>query len=350
MMRSAIRQPQPNAPAGHVSAAAVLNILNYCAERGVAGSALLERCGISPGILTAPNGRVEFPRCVDLLNEGAAALADPYFGIRLAEHTPLGLLGHYGQAIRFSADLGEAMSLAVRFYRFWTDATELVHGHRDGLVGLVMAAPDDLDPNWLRHDVEHVMKMILVVGKQLVHGCVRPSSVRFRHAPPPSTDYYRTAFEIEPEFSAPENAIWFKGDALGNPIGGADPQMKQVFETHLQQALDSIPHVGTLERRIAALMAELLPRGEVSLERIAATLGISGRTLQRELDERGISWRDLHDRVRMALAEEYLGRSLAMNEVAYRLGFAEVSSFYRAFHRWKGITPARFRQRTSPSS
>ena len=81
-------------------------------------------------------------------------------------------------------------------------------------------------------------------------------------------------------------------------------------------------------------------------ESVARELGTSGRSLQRHLQELGYSYNALADEVRAATAKLYLEQpDIAVSEVAYLLGFADPSTFNRAFKRWTGSTPARSRAR-----
>ena len=79
-------------------------------------------------------------------------------------------------------------------------------------------------------------------------------------------------------------------------------------------------------------------------ERVAAALAMSPRTLQRRLREEGTSYADLLDRFRHRMAVALLeDREIAIYEVAYLLGYAEPSTFYRAFRRWTGSSPREHR-------
>ncbi len=71
---------------------------------------------------------------------------------------------------------------------------------------------------------------------------------------------------------------------------------------------------------------------------------MSERTLQRRLREEDTSYQAVLDRTRHYLALDLLGGTdLPLDEVASRLGFAEPSAFYRAFRKWQGNTPGRYR-------
>ena len=79
---------------------------------------------------------------------------------------------------------------------------------------------------------------------------------------------------------------------------------------------------------------------------MAQALHLSQRTLQRRLQEEGTSYQQLLDDTRRDMAEQYLQQpGLTLLEVAYLLGFADPSNFFRAFRRWFGCTPNEYRAR-----
>lgn len=81
-------------------------------------------------------------------------------------------------------------------------------------------------------------------------------------------------------------------------------------------------------------------------ERVAQALHLSQRTLQRRLQEEGTSYQQLLDDTRRDMADQYLQQpGLTLLEVAYLLGFADPSNFFRAFRRWFGCTPNEYRAR-----
>ncbi|MCY1560941.1 HTH-type transcriptional regulator VirS [compost metagenome] len=94
------------------------------------------------------------------------------------------------------------------------------------------------------------------------------------------------------------------------------------------------------------VLCRLLPQGEPKREAVAQALHLSQRTLQRRLQEEATSFQHLLDDTRRELAEQYLAQpNLTLLEVAYLLGFADPSNFFRAFRRWFDITPGEYRAR-----
>ena len=100
--------------------------------------------------------------------------------------------------------------------------------------------------------------------------------------------------------------------------------------------------------RVREAIAVELRGGNPQLESIARRLAMSPRTLQRRLRDRGAFFNDVLDAMRFRAAKSYLAQGdTAGTEVAYLLGFAEQSSFNRAFKRWSGQTPTDYRRGTA---
>jgi AraC-like DNA-binding protein len=112
--------------------------------------------------------------------------------------------------------------------------------------------------------------------------------------------------------------------------------------------LDQRPTAADIVGRVREAIKPELRGGNPTLESIAGKLAMSPRTLQRRLRDRGVLFNDTLDAMRFGAAKSYLAQEdVAAAEVAYLLGFAEQSSFNRAFKRWSGQTPINYRRRTA---
>jgi AraC-like DNA-binding protein len=126
------------------------------------------------------------------------------------------------------------------------------------------------------------------------------------------------------------------------------------YEIHLWRGLFLQPLVRWWPRAGATTPQKLQPRltivatlpsGTPTLPQVARSLGLSERTLRRRLAGQRTSFQDLLEGCRSSLAGRYLERrDLALAEIAFLLGFSEPSPFYRAFRRWYGLSPERYRQ------
>jgi AraC-like DNA-binding protein len=98
--------------------------------------------------------------------------------------------------------------------------------------------------------------------------------------------------------------------------------------------------------RCQQAISEQLPCGCPTISETARLLGVSVRTLQRRLDDRGLTYSELLDHDRFTLACRLLWTAdTPVAEVAGELGYADPSSFSRAFRRWLGTSPREYRRR-----
>jgi AraC-like DNA-binding protein len=104
------------------------------------------------------------------------------------------------------------------------------------------------------------------------------------------------------------------------------------------------PVAATIGERVRAELLKTLRGGMPTAEEVAQSLHMSVRTLHRNLREEGVTYSELLHALRQEQASRYLADpGITISEVAFLLGFSELSSFYRAFKRWTGTTPAEFR-------
>lgn len=140
-------------------------------------------------------------------------------------------------------------------------------------------------------------------------------------------------------------AISFSATDALQPFLTVNEGMWQVFEPELRRRLSQLDTKASTAERVRAVLLELLPGNEATIEKTAERLGMSKRTLQRRLEDEGENFRTLINTCRENLARHYLGNtSLPGYEIAFLLGFEDPNSFYRAFMTWTGQTPETVRE------
>lgn len=143
--------------------------------------------------------------------------------------------------------------------------------------------------------------------------------------------------------NAPASIRISKADAL-EPFSRANPNMWSVFEPNLRQRLANLENKDTIVDRVSAVLAQLLPLGQASVDAVADRLNVSKRSLQRSLASNGTKYQTVLDGLRHELALHYLADSkLSLSEISYLLGFDEPNSFFKAFHKWTQKTPSAIR-------
>ena len=98
-------------------------------------------------------------------------------------------------------------------------------------------------------------------------------------------------------------------------------------------------------QKIKAEIIRQLPSGNVTRKTVAREIAMSTRSMQRSLQEEGTTFSTIQNETRLDLAKQYLtGGNVDMTELAFILGFSEVSAFSRAFRRWTGMSPSQFQK------
>lgn len=148
-------------------------------------------------------------------------------------------------------------------------------------------------------------------------------------------------------FNQPVNELRFPRAFEHLPVAQRDRDVHALLRTQAEAELAALlgQDLGFLAH-LQALLAARLESGEVALTDVARALDLAPRTLQHRLDEQGLTYRQLLDKVRCQLAEQHLrDPRLSLAEVAVMLGFADQSGFQHAFKRWKGASPGEYRRR-----
>jgi AraC-like DNA-binding protein/lambda repressor-like predicted transcriptional regulator len=313
-------------------------ILRALEARGIDAAPLAERAGIDPAAL-GPDARVPRAALNRLWALAVEATGDPAFGLhvpRFAVQTTFHALGY---AVLASGTLREAFERIIRYRRIIGDVLELrlrEVGDRYRFEIDVSAQPD------VPFQAVDAIAVGSVGQARMLRGC-EPLLVTFARPEPRDLEPYRRAFRAPVTFGASANAIeWARAD-LEAPLPAGNAELARANDEVLVRYLARLQRSRTSARVQEALL-DALPGGVPSKPAIARTLGMSARTLQRQLAGEGTSFTEVVDQARVALARTYVveGR-LSVTEIAFVLGFADTSTFSRAFKRWTGRSPRAYR-------
>ncbi len=319
-------------------------IVAAAAARGVEPARLLAAAGVDPEPLADPQYELPISLQQRLWHEAPRLSGDDAFGLHLASLLQPADFGGLGFAVRSSSTLGAAYARVARYLR-------LVHREAEVAVAVVgdRAHVRHVSPASRptpRHGAEFLIAVMAQIGRNEVGPGFRPLEARFRHTAPTGTEEHVRVFSCPVRFEQPHDELVLAREALELPFSRAEPALCEVLDRHLQELVARLPTSRTfLDDARAGLVAELRD-GEPTVERLARRLRTSARSLQRRLQQEGSSLQALLAEVRSGLAIRYLTEEReSIAEVAFLLGFSDVSTFHRAFKRWTGVTPAAYRRR-----
>jgi AraC-like DNA-binding protein len=326
-----------------------INVTDLLEALGVLGAdtaALLASAGLTPKALRDPDTRVPTSRVLALLEQAERQLHDPVVGLHAGErvHTRGPLFYLLLSSPRFK----EGLDCLKRFARVTLDTAEVTIGVDDDVVSMTV---DPGDPAFeeSHHAVDFMMGAILGSIRRAVPGFQR-LGVDLVHKRVGEQEEAERAFGCPVRFGCRRNVLRFPVSMLTRVTATANPAIAEQVRNYTA-ALHARVTSGKLQDRVAAAIRALLDdSGRIDRFIVARRLNMSERTLRRRLREEGTTLRIVRDQVRAETSMALLSNlSLKVEAVAKCIGFTEAASFSRAFSRWSGCSPARYRAQLGPN-
>lgn len=312
---------------------------------GLDATALLRELNLNVNELRSTSARVPEETYDELVFRAVEATGDTAFGLRFADYCHPTSFSALGLALLASETLGDYCERWKRYFALINTNESVEFGYEGGLAYLAdTRIPSNAIPAVER---AHEDAFIALVVKY-IRLMYRPDYVPARvtsiwPAPEHNGDVYRDYFGIEPEFDSARNAIYISKEDLDVPLPAANAALARQNDQVVVDFLAKMNKVD-LPSQVNRKIIELLPSGDCSNERIAASLNMSVRALYNKLNKAGTSYQELLDNTRKQLAFQYMLREeMSISEIAYLLGFTDCSNFSRAFRRWSGHSPSDFR-------
>ncbi|MEA2746637.1 MAG: hypothetical protein QOI41_780 [Myxococcales bacterium] len=153
-------------------------------------------------------------------------------------------------------------------------------------------------------------------------------------------------FGCKVRFDAPFDVMVLEEASLARPFVTHNAELLALMVPGLEAALEASAASRSIADDVRTVLSRRMCGERPSVDKVAAEMHMSPRTLQRRLEETGTTYQSLLDDVRRETSRRLLASTaLDAGEVAFLLGFEELNSFTRAFHGWEGVTPTRWRER-----
>lgn len=326
----------------------VLGVLraSHLEEPGV--SRILREAGLDSQSLARPYARVPKPTLDRVWRAAFRISGDRDLALHAAEEMGYGSYRVMDYLAAYAASVRDAWIRAAWLLPLLTEwlILEAEQGRRECVLylGSYLGEP-------LRHWAEFIFASLLVRTRQACGPDWKPLRVDFAFPAPRAVAEHRRLFRCPLVFDAPLSRMTVERPVWDRPLEMSSPGLFGVLEEYARILLAAHSPTRDLEamtrRALEARGANSLP----TLQAAARDLGMSPRSLQRQLQGRYSGFTRIRDSVRSASAEALLrDSSLTVAEIADRLGFDEPASFTRAFRRWTGLSPREYRsqQATSP--
>jgi len=312
---------------------------------------ILANADISRGVLDNADAGIPHTAMMAFWQGAVATTGDGYLGLHLAKAAPIEAFGVHAYAMQSSPTLREAYRRACRYQRLIHEATDLTLDERADESVLQHALPDGRSVP--RHPAEFLVTLWVRFGRLISGGDWAPRLICFAHDAPADVAEHQRVFQTPVQFSSERTAMHVSNQILDAPNASADPRLARLLDDYTERLLKQMPApaASTLSERVRLELQKDLTGGIPTAADVAQSLHMSVRTLHRNLQQEGATFSELLNILRQEQATRFLADpDISISEVAFLLGFSELSSFYRAFKRWMGTTPADFRAGISPST
>lgn len=308
---------------------------------GVDPNRVFAAAGIKEPLSNDPLKRLSLDNVTELYRVCVEVTGDEYFGLKVAKFMHASTLHALGYGMLASTSLMDFCTRVQRYFGLVSSNArieiitqgDVVHFRTVPQVEVCAESQDA----WLGT----MHRMIRLLYKD--DFC--PIAAEFVHTKPDRGDEPYVKF-----FGAP---VRFETDAvtlilpradMDVPLQGACPELAQFNDNLAADYLAKIDRADVVANARARII-ELLPSGECSKSKVAGALFMSATTLQQRLTERDTSFNGLLNDIRCELACSYLRQpSVSVTEITFLLGFTDVSNFTRAFKRWTGVSPTKYRE------
>ncbi len=323
-------------------------------ELGVDPIKILRKQGLRDNYLKniGVSDTIEFGTANNLLRALAHESGQEHCGALMGSKQDIGFLGILGYLILQCDNVGSALQALVKYLSVHLEkdaAVSAIHnyGKNSSLCYIHTLLP--LERQSYANELAIAQGMIIM--RALCGNYFKAKAVHFSHAAPVDVLPYKNIFKAPVYFSQDHSEIIFATSLLHQPIVETDPLLREILINQIEHIEQLHPDSKAgIKTQLEHFIRRSLQSQRYSIERAAKHLSLHPRTLQRKLDEENISYSGMLEEIRKEVAIERLQNSdISIIQLADYLGYGDNTAFTRAFKRWFGDSPSRWRKKHTRS-
>ncbi|GAC1033032.1 AraC family transcriptional regulator [Pseudomonas sp. No.21] len=331
---------------GTISVQLVREALQELRARGLDAQPLLLHAGIAAEALERPYGRVSTQQYARLWLRLAECMDDEFFGMN-PRRMKSGSFAFMARAALKEACLGDALEGILGFLGLVFDGLSPRLVRQGGMAEIVL----EEGPGEAQRAFAYFTLWMIVHGLAcwLAGRRIAILAIDLRCPAPEYIEDYRVMFSDNLRFARPRTRLLFNADCLELPVRRSERELKRFLGGAPANILVRYRDPQSLAARIRAYLRSLRPERWPDLEALSSHFYMAPSTLRRKLALEDQSYQALKDQVRRDLAIARLDSGEGnFAELAFELGFADASAFYKAFRKWTGTTPGQYRELMHP--
>ncbi len=316
---------------------------NILKNYGVDPSQIFHRAKLNPELLKDPGARYPLSNIAHLWEEIDKVIEDPCYGLKAARFWHPTHFGTLGYAMLESQSVRESLQRMLRFHRVISDANfgKLVDDKKAKT--LIFFLNWDAE-NFSAAREDAAIALLLSICRLNIQEEFSPVSVRLTHLRPHCAGKHYSFFRCPVTFNSPSSCLVLPYDITDRILPGVDKDLLACKDQIMTKYIASLDQ-GHIEIKVKKAITKKLPSGNITIQQVAKKLGMSTRSMQRSLCEKGTNFAQILKETRSELAKQYVkDKTLELTEIAFLLGFSELSTFSRSFKKIHGISPNQYRK------
>jgi AraC-like DNA-binding protein len=326
-----------------VSMRVVRGLIEAVEQAGVPGSELLRAAQLEASQLDSMEDCIPRSTMYRLCGLAMDVTRDPAFGLHWGERLSATTFNPLSHLVAHAATLRQGFESLLQFHRLVNDqpSFELCESDDEVTIHCLSLRGESLP-------VQRFIAEMIVTGIfrmiRIFNPSARPERVCFEYAAPAYQKEYTRVFEASERFEQPFTGIVFDRALMNTASPYKDEDVHDALRLIAERRILRITHRVPCATRVLELLLQRGATGPNSMDEIARSLGLSARSLRRRLLAEGKPYNCIVKEAFAIIAKQYLrDKRLTIQETAYEMGFAEASTFHRAFKRWTGMTPNAYR-------
>ncbi|MBL4881513.1 MAG: AraC family transcriptional regulator [Oleispira sp.] len=289
------------------------------------------------------NSRISPMQYQQIVENAIFLSQDPLLGIKHGQRLNISSHGFVGFAAMAADNLGQALSLAIRYARTRTLLAD-IRFHKEDDSAIIQVNRLASMPNTFPFVVENIISSFIAVARFLMGQQEEFSAViKLAYPPQGNPSEYEQLFGVPVLFNQPYNQVCFPEFLLESPVSTANAISRGLAETECEKLLAQLDHGQDLVTQIRYRLEKM--QAFPTLPVMAKALNSSPRTINRQLAQLNTSYQHTIDEARREKAIELLDiHSVSIEQVSIELGYNDPSNFGRAFRRWLGQSPRAYRK------
>ncbi len=320
-----------------LSAAWARGLVEAFEARGLDIASLSQKLGVPPHIWRDPAARLPRDLLGRLWREALRATEDRFLALTVGELWEPRADNLVFLLMTTAPRLGEGLESACQYQELLSHARVMTLAHQDDKHFIEINRVEDELPI-LMHEIEFIAVALMKLCAFVTGGAFRLRELQFEHAYRGGIDRYETLFQAPVVFGARKSALVVDDEVWSLPLRHGN----QALHAQLgATAAAEHAQIGTrtFVDEVRDKCRGLLPKGQCSIEGLASAMHLAPRTLQRRLQDRGTSFREVVDAARRSIVRDGLERRQSISEMGSRAGFTNLRSLRRAMKRWNLSSP-----------